>query len=187
MPKSQALWHGTTILLILCGFIYFGMSVKRVEIEYEYLNSYKELPENDRVLVEKAIEALGGAYAPYSGFQVGAALRLKGGQILKGANQENAAYPSGLCAERTAMFYANANYPALPIEAIAVVAAVDGRLERGITYPCGACRQVMIEFEKKGGEDIKVILAGSDTVEVFKSVRDILPFSFDSLDPEIEK
>lgn len=158
------------------------MMLKRVEIEYEEFDSYTELPEEDRLLVEKAIEAVNGSYSPYSGFKVGAALRLTGGEILKGANQENAAYPSGLCAERSVMFYANANYPSLPVEAIAIVASTDRGLEEGITYPCGACRQVMIEFEKRGGRDIKVILAGEKKVEVFKSVRDLLPFAFDSLD-----
>ena len=158
------------------------MVIKRVEIEYEQFNSYDELQGDDRVLVERAIEALNGSYAPYSGFKVGAALRLADGRILHGSNQENAAYPSGLCAERTVMFYANANYPQLPVEAIAIVAFSDGELEDGVTYPCGACRQVMVEFQKRGGKDIRVILAGSKKIEIFRSVNDLLPFSFDSLD-----
>ena len=145
--------------------------------EYQDLN---ELEEQDRSLVQQAIEAARNAYAPYSQFHVGAAVLLENGVIITGNNQENAAYPSGLCAERVALFAANAQYPDVPVISMAVVAMKDGQLTETAVTPCGACRQVMIETEVRFEHPIKVILYGKENILVVDSVRELLPLSFTS-------
>ena len=152
----------------------------------ELVIKYKEydlaaLPDaSGRELMQRAVEAADGAYAPYSHFHVGAALRLGDGTVVCGNNQENAAYPSGLCAERTAVFAASAQRPGMRnYEALAIV----GRNERGElceASPCGACRQVLMEYEQRQGYPMRVLcyLSG-DRVRVFPSVASLLPFSFD--------
>jgi cytidine deaminase len=150
-------------------------------IFYSEFSSLTELFDEDRELIEKAEEAVGGSYAPYSHFNVGAAVRLKSGRIVLGANQENAAYPSGLCAERTAIFSANANFPNDSIVAIAILAKQKGQIVAMPAAPCGACRQVMIESQKRGGNDIKVILGSKNKYLIFNSISDILPFAFDNI------
>ncbi len=145
--------------------------------EYQSIN---ELDEQDQVLVHQAIEAASDAYAPYSNFHVGAAVLLDNGVIIKGNNQENAAYPSGLCAERVALFAANAQYPDVPVVAMAIVAMKDGQLTDTAVTPCGACRQVMIETEVRFEHPIKVILYGKENILVVDSVRELLPLSFTS-------
>ena len=140
-----------------------------------------ELPAQDRLLADAAVEAVALSYAPYSNFNVGAALLLEDGQIVKGSNQENAAYPSGICAERTAMFYAGANYGDKAITAIAVAASQNGVLLASPVSPCGACRQVMAEYQKKGGRPITIILVGANKTLRFSSVDALLPLIFDSI------
>lgn len=169
-------------LLILSSALKILLMVKNKKIEIDYIeyDSLLELPSEDKELLEKAIEAISGSYAPYSFFNVGAALRLSDGTIVKGANQENLAYPSGLCAERTAIFAAHANYPDLNIKAIAITAAKNGKVLKELVTPCGACRQVMAESQMRAGSPIKVILGSSDKVWVFSSVDGVLPFIFDS-------
>ncbi len=138
-----------------------------------------ELNDADRALAEAAIEMTTHAYAPYSHFCVGAAIRLSNGQIVTGANQENAAYPSGTCAERSACFYAHAQYPDAKFEAIAVAARdTSGALTAVPTAPCGACRQALLEYEKLAGANVKVILCGAEDCYVLQSVRSLLPLSF---------
>ena len=141
-----------------------------------------ELDPQDRELCQSAIDALSGSYAPYSNFNVGAAVRLEDGRIVIGSNQENAASPSGLCAERTAMFAANAMYPGVPMRSIAIVGSQQGAICDGITSPCGACRQVMAEYQHIAGSDMSVLLISSTKVLKFNKVDDILPFIFDNLD-----
>ena len=150
--------------------------------EYESLS---ELSKEDRVLAEAAREATRTAYAPYSRYCVGAALLLADGEIIKGSNQENAAYPSGLCAERTAVFYAGASRPGVAVKKIAVAAWQDpgegkpyeeGFVEQPVS-PCGGCRQALAEYEHLYG-DIEVILCGRKKFHVVPSVRSLLPFSF---------
>ena len=160
------------------------MSEKQLTIHYEEFASAAEMLPEDQELVKAAIEAQKGSYSPYSNFQVGAALRLANGLIVKGANQENAAYPSGLCAERSAMFWAGANYPDVPMEVLASAGADKGVLCESPASPCGACRQVMAEYQKKFGRPIQVILVGSKRIRKFEKVDDILPFIFDSLSVE---
>ena len=160
------------------------MSKKRLTIDYEEFASVDEMTPEDRRLVGLALEAQKGSYSPYSHFQVGAALLLADGTIIKGANQENAAYPSGLCAERTALFAAGANYPDVPLECLAIAGSDHGVLCESPASPCGACRQVMAEYQKKFGKPLKIILVGSKRIRKFYKVEDILPFIFDSLKVE---
>ncbi|MBR1699050.1 MAG: cytidine deaminase [Bacteroidales bacterium] len=157
------------------------MSKKRLTIDYEEFASVEEMTAEDRMLVAKALEAQKGSYSPYSHFQVGAALLLADGTVVMGANQENAAYPSGLCAERTALFAAGANYPDVPLECLAIAGSDHGVLCESPASPCGACRQVMAEYQKKFGKPLKIILVGSKRIRKFYQVDDLLPFIFDSL------
>lgn len=158
------------------------MTEKSFEIKYREYSSASEMDAQDRELVEAAISALDGSYAPYSEFHVGAAVRLANGLIIKGANQENAASPSGLCAERTAMFAASANYPGVAMKSIAIAGKYHERLTETITSPCGACRQVMAEYQKLAGEPMSVILYSTTKIMKFQRVDDILPLIFDNLD-----
>ena len=158
------------------------MAYRKIETEYEEFSSTEELEPEDRELCLAAEEALKGSYAPYSGFNVGAAVRLSDGSIFTGANQENAAFPSGLCAERTAMFSAHCHFPDKAMTAIAITGGEGGKVSDGITAPCGACRQVMAEYQKLGGRNMAVIFYGRHSVLKFKRVDDILPFIFTNLD-----
>ena len=137
-----------------------------------------ELQTDDRELVEKAIAATNNSYAPYSKFYVGAALRLANGDVVMGANQENAAYPSGLCAERTAIFAAQANQPDQPVATLAIAARNENGLLEVPVSPCGACRQVILEIEDRYKQPIRVLLYGKKGVYSLQSAKDLLPFSF---------
>lgn len=159
-----------------------AMTNKHINIEYTEYDSIGQMSAEDQELAEKAIQASSKAYNPYSKFSVGAAVRLADGTIVTGANQENAAYPSGLCAERTAMFYASSQYPDVPMTALAIVGVNNGEICGTPATPCGACRQVMAEYQNKGGRPIEVILIGSQKIWKFSRIDDILPFIFDSLD-----
>ena len=158
------------------------MQNKKLEINYLEYSGLEELEPKDRELCEAAEKALRGSYAPYSKFNVGAAVRLADGSIVTGANQENAAYPSGLCAERTAMFSAHANHPDTPMTAIAITVAQNGKLNEDITAPCGACRQVMAEYQKVSGRKWTILLYGKKKIIKLSQVDDILPFIFTNLD-----
>ena len=157
------------------------MADKKFVINYEEFSSPALMSQEDQELVAAAIDAQKGSYSPYSHFQVGAALKLDNGLTIKGANQENAAYPSGLCAERTAMFWAGANYPEVPFKSLAIAGADHGVLCESPASPCGACRQVMAEYQKKYGKPFSIILVGSKRIRKFHCVDDVLPFIFDSL------
>lgn len=141
----------------------------------------EELSAQDREVVEAARKATANGYAVYSGFNVGAAVRLAGGTIVAGTNQENAAYPSGLCAERTTLFWANSQYPDKAVETLAIAArTAQGELAHPIT-PCGACRQVMLETEKRFSTPIRIILYGTEECYIIEDgVKALLPLSFDS-------
>ena len=143
--------------------------------------SYDELSGADKAVVDAARAATANSYAVYSNFSVGAAVRLGNGTVVSGSNQENAAYPSGLCAERTTLFWANSQYPKEPVEVLAIAArSAQGELEFPIT-PCGACRQVMLETEKRFGNKMKIILYGTRQCYVIDDgVRALMPLSFDS-------
>jgi len=154
----------------------------QLTISYRIYQSADELPVEWASLLSKAVEATERSYAPFSNFKVGAALLLDNGEVVCGANQENAAFPSGLCAERSACYYAGANYPGVSMKAIAIAARLGGELTETPTYPCGACRQALVQYEKIGGEPMVVILGSASRIEVFSSVSDLLPFVFDNLE-----
>ena len=140
-----------------------------------------ELSEQEQQLVANAKTAFKTAYAPYSGFLVGASILLENGEIINGSNQENVAYPSGLCAERVALFYAGARYPDIKVKTIAVSVLSKNFEVNDVISPCGACRQVMAEYEEKQEEAIKVILhSPTDEVLIANTVEDLLPFMFKS-------
>lgn len=153
----------------------FTISVPVKALENDELNN------NDATLVAKAREATSRAYAPYSKFHVGAAIYLDNGEIITGANQENAAYPSGTCAERTACYYAHATYPDAAFDTIAIAATgTDGKEVEHPIPPCGACRQALVEYETLAGHPVRVLLAGRDVVYELPSVKSLLPLTFDS-------
>lgn len=135
------------------------------------------LDAEEAALLQAAREVATGAYAPYSHFHVGAAVRLANGVVVTGSNQENAAYPSGLCAERVALFYAGARYPKVPVVALAVVALSGGQAVSSIS-PCGACRQVLAEAERRGACPIRILLGGAERVLTVPSAAALLPFAF---------
>lgn len=137
-----------------------------------------ELPEEYRSLVDVAKRQTERSYSPYSQFRVGAAARLTDGTIVGGSNQENAAYPSGLCAERTTLFYTHSQYPGKPVEALAIACYTNGGFTPEPGSPCGACRQVMVEFEHVDKQDMKVILYGANHTFVFEKARDLMPLVF---------
>lgn len=137
-----------------------------------------ELEEKQQKLVDLAMEAARSAYAPYSGYHVGAAALLDNGEIVIGNNQENSAYPSGLCAERVAVFYAGARYPGIPVNSIAIAAMRDNSFQEEPVAPCGGCRQVLYEKESQGKAPMEVILYGSKKIQVINQVTDLLPLPF---------
>ena len=157
------------------------MIQKHINITYSEFRSADEMIPEDRELVGAAIEAMSGAYAPYSHFHVGAAVRLSNGQIVKGSNQENAAFPSGLCAERTAMFAASSRYPDKDMLSIAIAGGVLGMLGTSPATPCGACRQVMEQYQAKSGKPMSVIMVADGLIWKFDRVDDILPLIFNSI------
>ena len=157
------------------------MTSKEIRIVYNEYESLDQLDPRDRELAQAAIEATKSSYAPYSHFNVGAAVRLDNGEIIKGSNQENAAYPSGICAERTAMFYASANYPVNAMTANAITACQNGILCETPATPCGACRQVMAEYQSKGKHPMEILLIGGKKIWKFGKVDDMLPLIFDSI------
>jgi cytidine deaminase len=142
--------------------------------------SYDELTEMDQKLINNAKESTNNSYAPYSKFSVGAAVLLNNNEIISGSNQENAAYPSGLCAERTTLFYANSRYPNVPVKTLAIAARTENGFIDEPIPPCGACRQVILETEKRYKQPIKIILYGSKKIYIIKGINALLPLSFDA-------
>ena len=151
------------------------MTSKEIKIAYKEYESLAELGPKDRELAQAAIDATAQAYAPYSKFNVGAAVLFQDGEIIKGANQENAAYPSGLCAERTALFYASASRPDKAMTAIAIAASQNGELLETPVTPCGACRQVMAQYQLKSGLPMMVLLIGAHSILKFEKNLKMLP------------
>lgn len=142
-----------------------------------------ELSAEEQQLVAIAKEATIRSYAPYSHFHVGAAALLANGEIISGTNQENAAYPSGICAERTTLFYANSQHPQQAVKALAIAARTsEGHWTETPISPCGACRQVMTETENRYEKPMKVLLCSAQEVFVIESAKDLLPVSFGSED-----
>lgn len=141
--------------------------------------SFDELPDEYKTLIDKAKEQVTNAYAPYSGFHVGAAVLLENGEIVTGSNQENSAYPSGLCAERVTLFYANARYPNVSASVIAITAFTNGDFVEEPITPCGACRQVLLETEVRFGKNITVLLYGKNNIYAVESAKQLLPLCFE--------
>ena len=145
------------------------------------LCTYEELTEQDRQLIEAAKLATEHSYAPYSRFHVGAAALLADGTLVTGTNQENAAYPSGLCAERTTLFYAGSSHPNTPVMALAIAAYTDGAFTPKPIAPCGACRQVMLEVENRHQHPIRTLLYGTEGIYIIEGgTRELLPLTFDA-------
>ena len=157
------------------------MKEVKIESKLYVFETLEETPKDIQNLMQNAIEARDNAYAPYSKFHVGTALLLDNGEIISGSNQENASYPSGLCAERTAIFYAGAKYPKTKILKMAITAASQNQKTNSPIPPCGACRQSIAEYETKQGLPIEIYFMG-EVGKVMKSnsLANLLPFGFDS-------
>lgn len=152
--------------------------------EYDGIDA---LPEHLRDLAKKAKEAAMSSYSPYSKFAVGAAVLLENNETIMGSNQENGAYPSGICAERVALFYAGAAYPKVPVVAMAVVAFYQGKPVVEPVAPCGACRQVMIETQSIGNKPFQVVMLGEKKVVVIEDAKFLLPFTFSNINDAIKE
>lgn len=161
-------------------------------INKEYTFNFKEyasigdLPSEYQTLVNKAVDAQKSSYSPYSNFAVGASVLLANGEILQGSNQENGAFPSGMCAERVALFYAGSKYPGVAVKAIAISASFKGAGPLEPISPCGACRQVMLETRNIGNTPMEVIMVGERRIYVIDDVTLMLPFSFSKVDEAIK-
>lgn len=156
------------------------MKILRFNSEFEIFDALIELPTSQQKLMLEAEEAVKSAYAPYSRFQVGAAVLLENGTVIKGNNQENAAYPSGLCAERVALFSASAQHPKLKIVAVAVAGAAHADAEH-VLSPCGACRQALAEYETKFNSPITLLMHGEKgKMYRSQSVNNLLPLMFNN-------
>lgn len=154
------------------------MKTKEIKIAVEVLE-FEELTPLEQTLVTRAREMTSKSYAPYSRFCVGAAIALSNGEIVTGANQENVAYPSGTCAERSACFYAHAQYPEAKFVEMAIAArGTDGEFVTEPISPCGACRQALLEYETLAGANVPVLLAGQDVIYKLQSVKSLLPLAF---------
>lgn len=140
----------------------------------------KDFSEEFLELEKSAIECAYNAYSPYSRFNVGAAIRLQNGKIIVGSNQENAAYPSGLCAERTALFYAGANFPSCSVTEIMILAYNKNKKKILRAFPCGSCRQVLLETSNRYHQDIRIILPSEENAFVFDNIQCLLPFAFEA-------
>ena len=154
------------------------MKHKIIEIEYIELDSIKELTNADAYLVAKAREVANNAWAPYSNFLVGATVELENGKVVIGNNQENAAYPSGLCAERVALFAANATYPSSTVKTIAITAFNKNGQVKQPCKPCGSCRQAILEAELRFESPIRLILDGAEKIIIVEGIKNLLPLSF---------
>lgn len=147
---------------------------KKFVFDYQHYESVGEMTADDRALVAAACEATRGAHARYSGFRVGAAARLQSGRILRGSNFESEVYPAGLCAERSLLFYHQANFSDDRIVAIAIASDPSARE----CYPCGQCRQVLLDVERRQGSPIRIIMYGGGTATAVDSAERLLPFTF---------
>lgn len=153
----------------------------KINTEFEVFDSINELQQEDKDLLLLAKKAMENAYAPYSNFFVGAALLMENGVIVTGNNQENAAYPSGLCAERVAIYHASSQHPDVKIKTIAVTARTDSKVLNTPVSPCGSCRQSMSEYEVKFKTPIKIIMQGQEgPVYISASISNLLPLTFTS-------
>lgn len=155
------------------------MKVRNISIQYEEYLEGENLREPDNILISNAKDALSSAYAPYSEFRVGAAVLLDNGELILGSNQENAAYPSGLCAERVALFHAKSKYPDAVVEAVAITASSENFNINNPITPCGACRQVIAEVESRQDKEIRIIMKGqTGPTQIVNGISNLLPLVF---------
>jgi len=155
------------------------MKIREINIQIEEYSDASLLKDWENALLNQALIAIDGSYAPYSEFHVGAAVLLENGEIIMGSNQENAAYPSGLCAERVAIFHAKSKYPELKVKAIAITASSDNFITKSPITPCGACRQVIAETESRQHEKIRIVMKGQEgLVQVVNGIENLLPLMF---------
>ena len=155
------------------------MKIREINIQIEEYSDASLLKDWENALLNHALIAIDGSYAPYSEFHVGAAVLLENGEIIMGSNQENAAYPSGLCAERVAIFHAKSKYPELKVKAIAITASSDNFITKSPITPCGACRQVIAETESRQHEKIRIVMKGQEgLVQVVNGIENLLPLMF---------
>jgi cytidine deaminase len=159
---------------------------KESGFKYSEYSIKEELGIENARLIDLAIDAQKSSYSPYSKFRVGAALLLENGEVIQGSNQENGAYPSGLCAERVALFYAGTKFPGIAIKTIAISASFNGQLTNEPVPPCGACRQVMIESRNIGKKPLKVILVGREKIYEIEDTTFLLPFNFSSVNDVVK-
>jgi cytidine deaminase len=158
------------------------MQKKEISFTLQQFAEATQLEAADRELVLQARSAATRAYNPYSHYAVGAAIRLADGQILTGNNQENASFPAGICAEQVVLAYANANWPQTAVTDIAISAIDTSGQVAKIIRPCGICRQVMVEVEKKFDQALRVIMDGQSGIEIVQQARQLLPLTFDDFD-----
>lgn len=149
-----------------------------INVRYTEYQGVEELSDSEKVLVRKAKDASKSSYSPYSNFKVGASVLLENGEFICGSNQENGAYPSGLCAERVTLFYAGSKFPGVPIVAMAVTANYMGEVTEQPVAPCGACRQVMFEYRNIGHRPYALLMIGREKIIKVEDVQFLLPFSF---------
>lgn len=161
------------------------MTKKHIFFSYSEYDNIEELDQNDRELLLAAGQASQNAYAPYSHFKVGAAVRLESGVVIIGSNVENAAFPSGICAERNALANASANNPGDKPVAMAIMATTSSGLTEDTVSPCGNCRQVIAEEELRNGNKIRLILGSSKKIRIIESAGDLLPLQFNRNDLEL--
>ena len=154
------------------------MQKKTIETDITIYN-FNELSTSHKALINKAKEQVLKAYAPYSKFHVGAAVELENGEIFAANNQENSAYPSGLCAERVAMFFANAQYPDVAVKTLAIAAFTNGDFLKDPVTPCGSCRQVLLETEMRFEKNINILLYGTEQIYFIENVKQLLPLCFE--------
>jgi cytidine deaminase len=159
-----------------------GMVEKQILTKIRFY-PLEELTDTEKMLLTEAQQAAAKAYAPYSSFFVGVALLLENGQVITGNNQENIAFPSGLCAERVALFSAHAQWPDIPVMMLALAARYKDHFTIQPVTPCGACRQALVESERRFGHPIRLLLYGTEQVLVIESVEAILPLSLERLEP----
>ncbi len=155
------------------------MNTKEIKIIITEFTGTSELPEEERNLLQQAVKSASNSYAPYSEFHVGAAVLLENGEIICGSNQENAAYPSGLCAERVALFYANSKYPGVKVKTLAISAHADHFVIDKPISPCGTCRQVIAETENRQKSKIRMLMQGeTDIINMTEGIASLLPLTF---------
>lgn len=148
---------------------------KKFTFDYKHYDTIEQMPQADVNLAQKAKQACDTAFAPYSNFQVGAAALLLSGEIITSSNQESEVFPAGVCAERNLLFHHQAHYKNDPIVAIAIASVPDQRE----CFPCGICRQVLNDTEKRQGKSIRVIMTGAHSATVIDTTRNLLPFLFE--------